>query len=139
MDGKRFAIQELLYGSDGDNLYLRVDFEPGAVAELEGMEAHLTIQASADQALASFVVLAFRDGVAKPSEVRLAKGNDPAAAEFAFRKILEARVALAALGVGRGQSLRLQLSLWKQGLPVDATPQEGWLEISTAEPTDWPL
>jgi len=41
--------------------------------------------------------------------------------------------------VGSGQSLRLQLSLWKQGLPIDAIPQEGWLEISTAEPTDWPL
>ena len=35
--------------------------------------------------------------------------------------------------------MRLQLSLWKQGLPIDAIPQEGWLEISTAEPTDWPL
>jgi alpha-amylase/alpha-mannosidase (GH57 family) len=139
MHGKRFAIQELLYGSDGDNLYLRVDFEPGAVAELEGMDAHLTIQASADPALASFVVLGFRDGAVSASEVRLANGEDGAAVEFAFRKILEARLSLAALGVGRGQAIRLQLSLWKQGLPVDATPQEGWFEISTAEPNDWPL
>jgi alpha-amylase/alpha-mannosidase (GH57 family) len=139
MHGKRFTIQELSYGSDGENLYLRVDFEPGAVAELSGMDAHLTIQASADPALASYVVLGFRNGVVSSSEVRLAKGEGGAAVEFAFRKILEARLSLAALGVESGQSLRLQLSLWKQGLPVDATPQEGWLEISTAEPTDWPL
>ena len=32
MHGKRFLIQELCYGSDGQNLYVRVDFEPGAVS-----------------------------------------------------------------------------------------------------------
>ena len=73
-------------------------------------------------------------------EIRLARpGAAGATADFAFRKVLEARVSLAALAVGPGQCLRLQLSLWKQGLPLDAIPQEGWLEISTAEPTDWPL
>ncbi len=31
-----------------------------------------------------------------------------------------------------------QLAAVKQGLPLDAIPPEGWLEISTAEPADWP-
>ena len=139
MHGKRFLVQELCYGSDGQNLYVRVDFEPGAVAGLSGMDAHLTFQPCADPSSESFIVLGFHDGLVSAGEVRLAKPEAAAAVEFAFHKVFEARLSLAALGVGSGQSLRLQLSLWKHGLPVDAIPQEGWLEISTAEPTDWPL
>jgi len=59
--------------------------------------------------------------------------------EYAFHKVLEARFSLAALEVPSGHALRMQLSIWKEGLPLDAIPQQGWLEISTAEPTDWPL
>ncbi len=87
-----------------------------------------------------FLVLRFRNGHVALGELRLAKpGVCEAPADFAFHNILEARLSLAALGVAQGQPVRLQLSLWKDGLPVDAIPQEGWLEISTAEPTDWPL
>ena len=53
--------------------------------------------------------------------------------------VLELRFSLSALGVPSGSNARLQLSLWKDGLPVDAVPQEGSLDVSTAEPTDWPL
>jgi hypothetical protein len=43
------------------------------------------------------------------------------------------------LAIAPEHSLRLQISLWKDGLPVDALPQEGWIEVSTAEPIEWPL
>ncbi len=140
MHGKRFLIQELAYGSDGQNLYLRLSFEPAASASLAGMNAHLTLRPAGAPALESFVALKFSSGAVECTDARLAR-HVPAdnAAEFAFQKVLEARLSLAALGVGPGQVLRLQLSFWNQGLPVDAIPQEGWLEISTAEPTDWPL
>jgi hypothetical protein len=49
--------------------------------------------------------------------------------------VLELRVALAALGVEPGGALRLEVSVWQSGLPVDAAPQQGWLDISTAEPS----
>ncbi len=140
MHGKRFLIQELAYGSDGQNLYLRIDFEAAAVAALSGVDAHFTIQAVGDPAECSFIVLSFRNGSVTATDVRLARQEAaPEAMEFAFRKVLEARFSLAALAVPSGHTLRLQLSLWKEGLPIDAIPQEGWLEISTAEPTDWPL
>ncbi len=139
MHGKRYFIQQLHYGSDGHNLYLRVDFEPSSVEALPGMEAHLTIQPCTEPGLASFLVLSFSEGRVAPGEMRLAKPVPGTAAQFAFRKILEARISLATLAVGAGQCLQIQLSLWKQGLPLDAIPQEGWIEISTAEPTDWPL
>ncbi len=140
MHGKRFLIQELSYGSDGQNLYVRIDFEAAAAPALSGVDAHFTVQPAGDPSHSSFIVLSFRNGSVCAADLRLARQEAaPAAVEFAFHKVLEARFSLAALGVPSGHALRLQLSLWKEGLPIDAIPQEGWLEISTAEPTDWPL
>ena len=49
--------------------------------------------------------------------------------ECAFRQVLEAGVPLSAFGVAEGGGLRFQLSLWKDGLPVDAVPHAGWIEL----------
>jgi alpha-amylase/alpha-mannosidase (GH57 family) len=141
MHGKRYLIRELHYGSDGQNLYLRVDFEAHQAEGLSGLEARFSIQAGADAALASSVVARFQEGQVTPVQLQFARSRpgESWAWELAFQKILEARLSLAALGVRAGQSLRLQISLWREGLPVDAIPQQGWIEISTAEPTEWPL
>jgi alpha-amylase/alpha-mannosidase (GH57 family) len=134
MHGKRFFIQELQYGSDGQNLYLRIDFE----APPSAMEAHLTIEPLGEGG-ATFIPLQFTNGHLEAGAMRLARSGADNAVEYAFRRILEIKVSLAAAGVGTGHTLRMQFSLWKDGLPVDAIPQEGSLEISTAEPTEWPL
>jgi hypothetical protein len=134
------VVHELSYGSDGQNLYLRIDFEPGAETNLTGADVHFTIQPANDASRTSFIALRFGSGSVEAKELRLA---DPeraeSAVEFAFRKVIEVRMALRPLGVAPEHSLRLQISLWKDGLPVDALPQEGWIEVSTAEPTEWPL
>lgn len=141
MHGKRFLIQEVHYGSDGAHLYLRVDFQGTALDALAGAEARLSIQSCADPSLLSCLVLRLEQGAAKLVQSAWARPGRTASepAEFAFRKVLEGRLALAALGVKSGQPVRFELSLWKDGLPLDAVPQHGYLEISTAEPTDWPL
>jgi hypothetical protein len=59
--------------------------------------------------------------------------------EVAFRKTLELRVALDALGVSDGGRLQFQFSLWQGGLPMDAIPQQGWLELAVAEPSEWEM
>ncbi len=137
MHGKRFLIQELSYGSDGQNLYVRVDLDPEA--SLDNLEAHLTIRPLSDPSKESYVVLGLAGPCVETREVRMAEADSGAAIEAAFRKVFEIRLSLRALAVARGQSLQLQISLWKDGLPVDAAPPEGWLDVSTAEPTDWPI
>jgi hypothetical protein len=47
-------------------------------------------------------------------------------AECAFQNILEAGAPVP--GGKPGETVRLQFSLWKDGLPMDAVPQQGWLE-----------
>jgi hypothetical protein len=54
----------------------------------------------------------------------------------AFARVLEGRISLAAMGVAPGSALRFQFSLWRSGLPLDAVPQQGWLEIRTTDPAE---
>jgi len=51
-------------------------------------------------------------------------------------RILEARISLKALGIGAGGGVRFQLSFWQGGLPLDAAPQQGWLEMRTTNPAE---
>ena len=125
MHGKKFLVREVLFGSDGESLFLRVDFRSGTEPQLPGMEARITLQSL--------------DGAPpQPVTIRLAAGgaasDDPV--QCAFIRILEARFPLAGAGVAEGRGVRFQLSLWQEGLPVDAIPQQGWLEMTTTSPAE---
>ena len=127
MHGQRFLIRELQYGSDGANLYIRLDFEEKALSSLQGAQIRIHIAPSSDPDRVTSVIMPIwqdQHGV-------------QAGIEYAIRKIFEARVPLSAIGAGLRQPVRFQLSLWQNGLPLDALPQQGWLDVSTAEPSDW--
>jgi hypothetical protein len=125
MHGKKFLVSEVLFGSDGENLYVRVDFRSGTEPELTGMEVRMTLQ-SLDNAPPQSVTIRLGPGVATSDDL----------VECAFQRILEVRFPLAAVAVADGSGLRFQLSLWHGGLPVDAVPQQGWLEMSTTCPVE---
>ena len=125
MHGKKFLVSEVLFGSDGQNLYLRVDFRPGTEAELTGMEVRITLQ-SLDNAPPQSVTIRLGASAATSDDL----------VECAFLRILEVRFPLAAVAVTEGSGLRFQLSLWHGGLPVDAVPQQGWLEMPTTCPVE---
>jgi hypothetical protein len=136
MHGKKFLVREVQFGSDGASLFLRVDFHPGHEQDLPGMEARLTAQPF-DEWQSSHVVLGFSPGAAHVVETKLVAppaGASTASVECAFARILEVRLSLAALGVRQGHGLRFQFSLWQGGLPMDAVPQQGWLELRTTDP-----
>jgi hypothetical protein len=143
MHGKRFLVKEVQFGSDGKNLYLRLDFHDGVESGLGGMGLRVTVQPlNVDEA--SYMSFGFLSGAATAGEMQLAGhaeiATTPAAegqpVECAFARIWEARCSLAALGVSQGGGLRFQLSLWQGGLPVDAVPQQGWLEMRTTRPEE---
>jgi alpha-amylase/alpha-mannosidase (GH57 family) len=138
MHGKKFLVNELHFGSDGANFYLRIDFHPGHEQELPAMGARLTLQPF-DGGPSSYVLLSFSSGAVCASEVKLAvdpPGGAASAVECAFGRVLEGRIALDSLGVVKGRGLRFQFSLWQGGLPMDAIPQQGWLEMSSTDPIE---
>jgi alpha-amylase/alpha-mannosidase (GH57 family) len=135
MHGKRFVVKEMQFGSDGVNFFLRVDFHAGSQQELAAMEARLTAQ-SLDGAQLSQVAIALAHGSARVTEARLAAAQPDGAVECALGTVLEIRMSLGSAGIAAGRGLRFQLSLWQGGLPIDAAPQQGWLEMRTTNPAE---
>ncbi len=66
----------------------------------------------------------------------LAGESAPDAVECSLVRILEVRMSLKAMGIAQGAGLRVQLSIWQGGLPIDAVPQQGWLEMKTTDPQE---
>lgn len=127
MHGQRFVVRELRYGSDGSNLFVRLDFEQNMVSALRGA-----------------LVILHAAPLSDPDKIKMfnmhldqnhrGEGEGP---EFAFSRIFEARIPLTLIGAALQQPVQFHLSLWQDGLPLDAVPQQGWLEVSTAEPSEW--
>jgi hypothetical protein len=138
MHGKKFLVSEVYYGSDRQNLYLRVDFHIGSEQTISEMEARLNVTAG-DPAQSSQVTVRFDYGRVHVMELKLAAAPEPAAqaVEFAFKNVLEARLSLAALGARSSAPVRFQFSLWQGGLPMDAVPQQDWIEMPPADRADW--
>jgi alpha-amylase/alpha-mannosidase (GH57 family) len=117
MHGRRLLVRELQYGSDGSNLYLLIDFKSLAAEDLASLEVRVRTETCAPRCAESNTTIRFsREGV------------HASGAECAFRNVLEARIPVA------GDGLRFQLSVWSGGLPLDALPQEGWLEVQAGLP-----
>ncbi|HWB84698.1 MAG TPA: glycoside hydrolase family 57 protein [Bryobacteraceae bacterium] len=137
MHGKEFVVKEVQFGSEGANFYLRVDFHPGYQQELSGMTARLNFE-PLPSGPSSQAVICLSHGTAQATEVKLAAASQgaPSLVECAFVRVLEVRIPLASLGVSHGNGLRFQFSLWQGGLPMDAVPQQGWLEMRTTDPAE---
>jgi hypothetical protein len=57
---------------------------------------------------------------------------------FRARRVIELAVAVAELGYEPGAVVPFQISLWRDGLPLEVLPTTGWLELDTTEPRHWP-
>jgi hypothetical protein len=87
------------------------------------MEARITIQPP-DGASVNAVSIRFLGGIAKSQ----------APVECAYGRILEARIPFESVGIAENAGVRFQFSIWQGGLPIDAIPQQGWLELPTTDP-----
>ncbi len=125
MHGKKFLVREVYFGSDGSNLFLRIDFCPGIEMELNGTEVRANLQGLTGTPPAPAAI------VFEGTHVRGSEG-----VECAFARVLEVRIPLAAAGVADGRGVRFQFSLWQGGLPLDAVPQQGWIELPSTSPVD---
>lgn len=125
MHGQRFFVQELRYGSDGQSMFLRLDFVENTLSTLQGTELRISIQPASPTAETIVRIVPLTgstDGI-----------------EASYGRVCEVKVSLGPIGISIGHSLRFQLSLWQAGLPMDALPPQGWIELSTAEPSDWTI
>ena len=114
MHGKKFLVSEVLFGSDGESLFVRVDFRPGSEPELAGMEARFSLQ-SIDGAPPQPVTIRLTSGAAT--------SQDPV--ECAFSRILEARFPLACRRSHRRPRRAIPALLMARGSPGGRRPAAG--------------
>ncbi len=121
MHGKKFLIDEVQYGSDAANDYVRIDFHGEFVQNITAMELRLTAL-GVDSGQTNHLTVSFTPASAS------ARGIE--GAQCGFARVLELRFHWAPLGVSQGRHVRFQLSVWETGLPMDAIPQQGWIEVA---------
>jgi alpha-amylase/alpha-mannosidase (GH57 family) len=120
MHGKRFVFSQVQFGTDGESLFLRIDFAPGTDDILKSGEVRCTLRSRGDEQRASILLSSPRD------IVKLEPSGTPLT--WAANSILEIAIPLQ-----KDQEVgpfELYLSAWKDSLPVDAVPQQGSLGIA---------
>jgi hypothetical protein len=127
MHGKKFLVKQAMFGTEGEKLYVRLDFMGG---DLRGTEVRLAIAAADGEPKASAILL-----LAEPGQCKVKESTAPV--ECGWRKILEIAAPLGATGIQKGERLLFQLSLWQNALPVDAVPQQGWIELESTDPASY--
>lgn len=117
MHGQRFVLKQLLYGTDREKLFLRLDFDQAPA----GMRLHLVFPLA---------------------EFSLNLGETPVTSDgfrAAMGRIFEVAIPLTAVAAASSENVRLKLSLWQGALPLDSLPQEGWIELAIGDPAEWPV
>ena len=160
MHGKQFLLDSVYAGIDATNVYGRLDFT-GGVPEID-FELVVNLESWATAAQRARRVLRF-DGEVRDRKVRtwnvtvpddetpLASSDSPAEdvkvallRNFEFRLPLAWLMATPVSSINRAANaanpvatrLRLRFSLWHNGLPVDALPVEGWIELQLLSEQD---
>lgn len=135
LHAQRFCLKELQYGFDENNFYLRTDFLPDILQEFETFEVRVVIKTAQELR----IQVSVKKGEVVASEIAQDGNPLPLSAadslEVKVRNILELRLAHALVPTAAGQPIRLNVSFWEAGLPLDVLPTEGWLEIQTGEET----
>src|ERR1043166_8565630 len=136
MHGKLFLLDTGYAGIDEENLYCRVDFieDPAEWAtgdtRLVVTIETLSLESNGTQSLRL-------EADISQGKLRGWKlGENGQQPEDGFQvgidSIFECRAPLKALNAVVGSRLRVRFSLWRDGLPLDALPQEGAIELIVA-------
>jgi len=139
MHGKVFLLDTGYAGIDEENLYCRLDFMEPPAEWLSGQTK-----------LVVTIETVNRDGNNPPHTVRLeadiAEGRlqgwtfgengqqqeQKDSIRVGIETIFECQAPLKLLDAAPGATLRVRFSVWRDGLPLDALPQEGAMEVRVA-------
>jgi len=139
MHGKKFILERSYAGIDEHNCFLRLDFSE----ELHG-EHNLEIRievlpADVEQPrrvfLGRFSILE-RELLGKELTIygNAASGGDGIGAasqnlQASFERVLRVKIPLSALEAQLGDTLLLRFTIFREQLPLDSLPAQGWMEL----------
>lgn len=135
MHGRPAILLELRYGSDGAALFVRADMRQSSPGGMAGLEIRLAVRVSGIETEFRFTLT--RDG----AHLSAMSGRGPRQAlphaACAYLHIFECSVGLDGIHAAPSAPLQFQLSLWRDGLPLEAAPLQGWIEFIPGQPAEW--
>ena len=136
MHGKLFVLDTGYAGIDEENLYCRVDFIDHPAEWATGdTRLVVTIETVSPEGNVTQTVRLEADiSQGKLHGWKLGDNGQPQDTGFrlGIDSIFECQTPLARLNAAMGTRLRVRFSLWRDGLPLDALPQEGAIEVRVA-------
>lgn len=130
MHGRQYLVRDLLYGSDGTQVYLRLDLCNNAPGAHAGIEVRVSIEGSGRE-------VEFHAQLTSSGAELVDHGATIETAYCHYKRIFEMSIDLELLTIDPATPVRIQLSLWRDGLPIDALPEQGWLEFVPADASPW--
>ena len=146
MHGKQFLLDAVYAGLDADSLSGRLDFHHGPpetayrlVVNFEvrrdgrdrksPVDSYRLIVDAQGHQVQKWVL---SNGEERRSLASFSADNGNAGTngvEVAIAKIFEMRVPFAMIGAQEGSRIRLRFAIWREHLPVDSLPLEGWIDL----------
>jgi len=138
MHGRRCVLSEIYYGFGPKHFWLRVDPLPEAVSELQDFQIRIAIWDSRE----TRVTLGIQQ--ARLCQIVVENGGlcllrPETLVSAAYGTILELGISRSLFDLSGRNGLLLSVAIWQAGLPVDALPLEGMVEVSLGEENfAWP-
>jgi alpha-amylase/alpha-mannosidase (GH57 family) len=146
MHGKQFLLDAVYAGLDADSLSGRLDFHMGLPEELYQIVVNLEVSRDAKDRSAPVDSYRLLVEAQAHNVVRwvLSNGNErnilasypgdngsaePGDVEVAIAEIFEMRLPFHLIGAHLGSRIRLRFTIWRDQLPADSLPVEGWIDL----------
>jgi len=139
MHGKPFLLERAYGGIDGRNFFFRLDL----VGELHGdhtIEARIEVlPASVEQKRKAFtmrfdlsgktLVHCELTGLNEADQNGSGTAGSKQELKGSFERVLRAKLPLSILGASLGDTLLLRFAIFRDQLPLDSLPGQGWMEL----------
>ncbi len=145
MHGKQFLLDAVYAGLDADSVSGRLDFHHGIPEGAYRLVVNLEVWRGGDHKVSPWSYRltvdahdselqrwALTDAREKLMLGNFAPGDDRSSAngvEVALDEIFEMRVPFELIGAEQGSRIRLRFSIWREHLPLDSLPLEGWIDL----------
>ncbi len=146
MHGKQFLLDAVYAGLDADSVSGRLDFHHGVPEDSYRLVVNLEVWAAegnhkaapsiyrltADARGRELQKWALTNGQERHQLASFARGEQETNAngvEVALDHIFEMRVPFELIGAEAGSRIRLRFAIWREHLPVDSLPLEGWIDL----------
>ncbi len=131
MHGKQFLLDSVYAGVDDKFLYARLDFMSGVPNGVWDLVLHCEAWSGTPSQIDKKLRVRTKVEHGMIASVSTDGSDQPLPREVAayLRKNFVCRLPLAMLAAKEGSVLKVRFSLWRDNLPADALPEDGWIEL----------